>query len=75
MPKVPRIAGEEAVRAFCKAGYCVDRVRGSHHILKHPERTTRLSIPVHPGRTLGVGLLRRLIKDADLTVDEFIALL
>jgi predicted RNA binding protein YcfA (HicA-like mRNA interferase family) len=71
MPKVPRIAGDKAVGAFCKAGYQVDRQKGSHCILKHPDKTIRLSILVHAGRILGRGLLRRLIKDADLTVEQF----
>jgi predicted RNA binding protein YcfA (HicA-like mRNA interferase family) len=73
--KVPRITGEAAVAAFCKAGYGVDRVRGSHHILRHPEKTERLSIPVHKGKTVGVGLLSSQIKLAGLTVEQFIELL
>jgi predicted RNA binding protein YcfA (HicA-like mRNA interferase family) len=75
MPKVPRITGEEAIKAFSKAGFVEDRVRGSHHILRHPEQTVRLSIPVHAGQTLGVGLLRSQIRDAGLTVEQFISFL
>ncbi|MCX5637770.1 MAG: type II toxin-antitoxin system HicA family toxin [Planctomycetota bacterium] len=74
MPKVPRITGEEAVRAFGRAGFAVDRVRGAHHILRHPDKTVRLSIPVHKGETVGIGLLRSQIKDAGLTVEQFIDL-
>jgi predicted RNA binding protein YcfA (HicA-like mRNA interferase family) len=75
MPKVPRITGEEAIKAFGKAGFALDRVRGAHHILRHPEKIVRLSIPVHKGDTLGIGLLRKQIKDAGMTVEEFVALL
>jgi predicted RNA binding protein YcfA (HicA-like mRNA interferase family) len=73
--KVPRVTGEEAVKAFCAAGYALDRTTGSHKILKHPDRRERLSIPVHAGKVLGVGLLRSQIKAAGLTVEEFTALL
>jgi predicted RNA binding protein YcfA (HicA-like mRNA interferase family) len=73
--KVPRISGIEAIKAFGKAGYEVDRIRGSHHILRHPEKPEALSIPVHSGSTVGVGLLGRQIKLAGLTVEEFVALL
>lgn len=66
--KAPRVTGEEAVRAFCKAGYSVERQRGSHQFLRHPDKVA-LSIPVHAGRTLGVGLLMSKIKDADMTVE------
>ncbi len=71
----PRITGQQAIKAFCRHGYVVDRIRGSHHILKHPHRSERLSIPVHAGKTLGTGLLRSQIEAAGLTVEEFLALL
>jgi predicted RNA binding protein YcfA (HicA-like mRNA interferase family) len=75
MPKVPRIRGADAVRAFTKAGYDVSRVRGSHYIMRHPGRPERLSIPVHEGEDLGAGLLLKQIKLAGLTVEEFCNLL
>jgi predicted RNA binding protein YcfA (HicA-like mRNA interferase family) len=73
MPKVPRITGEDAVRAFQQVGYEVDRVRGSHHILKRAESPS-LSIPCHKGKTIGPGLLKSLIEAAGLTVEQFIEL-
>ncbi len=73
--KMPRVTGEKAVKAFCGSGYAIDRIAGSHRILRHPQKTERLSIPVHAGKTLGVGLLSSLIKTSGLTVEEFIALL
>jgi predicted RNA binding protein YcfA (HicA-like mRNA interferase family) len=74
MPKIPRITGDDAVRAFRRAGYEVDRIAGSHHILKRPG-SPRLSIPCHKGKMIGLGLLRDQITAAGLTVEEFIALL
>jgi predicted RNA binding protein YcfA (HicA-like mRNA interferase family) len=56
MPKLPRISGREAVRAFEKAGWEVARQRGSHVVLTKPGSIYTLSIPLH--RTLGPGLLR-----------------
>jgi len=73
--RMPRVSGNDAVSAFCKAGYELDRITGSHHILRHPDKIERLSIPVHSGRTVGVGLLSKQIRLAGLTVEEFIALL
>ena len=75
MPKVPHVTGEQAVKAFGKAGFCLDRIKGSHHILKHPETSVRLSIPVHARKTVGIGLLSAQIKSANLTVEQFIDLL
>lgn len=73
--KVPRISGESAVAAFKKAGFVVNRIRGSHHILSKEGVAIRLSIPVHKGKTVGVGLLTQQIKAAGLSVEEFVALL
>jgi predicted RNA binding protein YcfA (HicA-like mRNA interferase family) len=66
------LSGEEVVRAFERAGYAVSRVRGSHYVLTHPQRTV-IAIPRH--RELKVGLLISKIKAAGLTVQEFERLL
>ena len=73
MPKLPRISGREAVRAFEKAGWEVARQRGSHVVLTKPGSIYTLSIPLH--RTLGPGLLRDQIRKAELTIEEFANLL
>jgi len=69
MPKLPRISGRKAVRAFQRAGWEVARQRGSHVVLIKPGSIYTLSIPLHS--TLGPGLLRSLIRKVGLVVDEF----
>ena len=73
MPRPPVISGQEAIRAFEKAGWTVARQRGSHTVLTKPGSIYTLSIPLHD--TLGPGLLRDQIRKAGLTIDEFVALL
>ena len=75
MPKSPKITGQEAISAFEKAGFEVDRIRGSHHILKKSGHRYALSIPVHSGKTVGTGLLSAQIKNAGLTIEEFLEFL
>lgn len=75
MSELPVIRGDVAIKAFNRAGFQLDHVRGSHHILKKPGHRYHLSVPVHKGQTLGRGLLRRLIRDAGLTEEEFVQLL
>ena len=68
--KLPVVSGNEAVKAFRRAGYEFDEQHGSHMILRNivsPHR--RLSVPNH--KELAKGTLRALIRDAGLTVDEF----
>ena len=62
-------SGAEAVKNFRRAGWAVDRQVGSHVMMVKLEYLYTLSVPQH--RELGVGLLRKLIKQAKLTVEEF----
>jgi predicted RNA binding protein YcfA (HicA-like mRNA interferase family) len=69
MTRLPRIKGKELVRALERAGFTVDRTRGSHVFLRHPDgRTT--TVPIHSGETIGPGLLRAILRDVELSVDE-----
>ena len=62
-------SGAEAVRKFERAGWTVARQRGSHVMLVKPGYEYTLSVPQH--NELGPGLLRKLIRQADLTVEAF----
>ena len=73
MTKLPVISGDEAIRAFRRAGWTARRQVGSHLTLDKEDEEVILSVPRH--RELDKGLLRRLIRDAGLTVDEFVRLL
>ena len=74
MPTLPVISGEQAAKAFQKIGYEFSHQTGSHMILRSKESPHRhLSIPNH--KELGRELLRGLIRDAGLTVKQFIELL
>jgi predicted RNA binding protein YcfA (HicA-like mRNA interferase family) len=75
MSDIPRITGAEAVRAFERADFVVVRTKGSHQIMKKAGHKNRLSIPVHSGKNIGLGLLKSQIDAAGLTVEEFKALL
>jgi len=62
-------SGAEAVRKFQKAGWSVARRKGSHIMLTKPTYQWTLSVPQH--NELGHGLLRKLLRQAELTVEEF----
>jgi predicted RNA binding protein YcfA (HicA-like mRNA interferase family) len=62
-------SGSEAVLKFERAGWTVARQRGSHVMMVKPGYQYTLSIPQHD--ELGPGLLRKLIRQADLTVEAF----
>lgn len=73
MPKLPVVSGKDTGNTFMKAGWYISRQRGSHVILTKDGSINTLSVPLH--QTLGPGLLRDLIRIANLTVDEFTELL
>ena len=71
MSKLPLISGKKAIKIFTKIGYRIVRQKGSHVRLHHPKRP--LTIPKY--KVLGRGILRKLLRDAELSVEEFIKLL
>jgi predicted RNA binding protein YcfA (HicA-like mRNA interferase family) len=73
MPKLPVLSGTETVKAFVKAGWAVDRQRGSHVILLKQGSIVSLSIPQH--RELAPGTLRSLIRAAGLSVEQFVEII
>jgi predicted RNA binding protein YcfA (HicA-like mRNA interferase family) len=71
---LPRVSGREVVVALAKLGYEKDRQKGSHIVLRqvaYPHR--RLVVPDH--KEIAKGTLRAIIKQAGLTVEEFIEML
>ena len=69
MARLPVLSGAEAVKVFQKAGWSVDRQRGSHVILVKDDHPATLSVPDH--RELAKGTLRSLIRAAGMTTDDF----
>lgn len=74
MAKLPRqLPGRECIQALERAGFHVHHQRGSHVVLKRDNPTARVVVPAH--KTLAAGTLRSIIRQAGLTVDEFVSLL
>ncbi len=73
MPELPVVSGREARQAFERLGWIFRRQTGSHMILTKPGSIVSLSIPDH--RELAPGTLRKLIRLATVTVEQFRAAL
>jgi predicted RNA binding protein YcfA (HicA-like mRNA interferase family) len=71
MPRLPRVTGRDVVRALGKLGWVVVVQKGSHAQLKHPACAGRVTVPLHAGETIGPGLLRAILAQAGVSVDEF----
>ena len=68
--KLPRVSAKEVIRVFEKIGFRLARQSGSHKIYKNNEGI-RITVPYHAGKILHPKLLKSILKDANLTVDEF----
>ena len=73
MSKLPVISGKECIKALEKIDFVIVRQRGSHIVLVRENSKTTVIVPNH--KELDRGTLRAIIRQVDLTVDEFIQLL
>lgn len=64
------ITGKQLAKIVQQRGWYLSRVQGSHHIFKHQDKPGILVIPVHGGETLKTGLLRSLMKSAELKEED-----
>jgi len=71
MAKLPVLSGNQVASAFKTLGWSIARQRGSHIIMVKEGEVASLSIPDHD--EVAKGTLRSLIRQAGITVDEFVA--
>ena len=74
MARLPTLRAQEVIQALEKAGFQVIRQKGSHVRMRHADGRV-VTVPVHPGRDIGRGLLRKILRDAELTHEAFLELL
>lgn len=72
--RLPRVTAVEVIRVLGKIGFVLTRQSGSHKIYKNLEGR-RVTVLFHAGRTLSPKLLKSILNDAGLTVEEFVQLL
>ena len=70
MPKLTPANANEVIRVLQKLGFNCIRQSGSHAVYHHPDgRWT--TVPIHGGKDLSKGILRKILKDAGISVTEF----
>ena len=74
MSKLPALTGKEIVSLLKKAGFIVERQRGSHVFLKHEDGRATV-VPVHSGETIGPGLLSKILRNMEMTREELLEVL
>jgi predicted RNA binding protein YcfA (HicA-like mRNA interferase family) len=74
MPRLPRLRGRELIATLKSAEFEVLRIKGSHHFMRNSDGRATV-VPCHAGETIGPGLLSKILKDVDMTTDQFRSLL
>ncbi|MFQ5672596.1 MAG: type II toxin-antitoxin system HicA family toxin [Nitrospinales bacterium] len=67
--KIGIYSGKEVVARMKRAGWTVDRQKGSHVMMVKPDYVYTLSIPQH--KELGPGILRKILRQASISIQEF----
>jgi predicted RNA binding protein YcfA (HicA-like mRNA interferase family) len=74
--KLPRdVSGREVVEALQKIGYEIVHRKGSHIRMRDDANPNHLPITVPDHKSIKPGLLRQILRNANLTVDEFLTLI
>ena len=73
-PRMPRVTAEELLQELRRDGW--QEVRHRRHVaLTHSTKPGLIAVPMHSGKTLKVGTLAKIVKDAGLTPDDLRRLL
>jgi len=68
---LPMLKADNVINSLKKHGFVVVRQKGSHVRLRHEDgRVT--SVPNHPGQDIGKGLLRKILRDTELTFGDLL---
>lgn len=73
MSKLPRVSGRECVKALERVGFYQKHQVGSHIVMRREHPFAQTVVPDH--RELDRGMLRAIIRQAGLNVEEFVVLL
>lgn len=69
--KLPLLDAKELIKILNKMGFEVIRQRGSHIYMKHKDGRCTV-VPLHAGREIGRGLLKRILNEIDVSREEFL---
>ncbi len=69
--KLPVIKVNDCKRALKHFGWVEARTNGGHTTLKHPQITEIITLPRHNKKDVTPGLMSRIIKNANVTIEQF----
>lgn len=73
-PRIPALTARKLMRVLLSLGFVKIRQKGSHAFFEHPDGRTTV-VAYHTNEDIGRGLLRQILREIELSPDEFIKLL
>ena len=68
--RIPMLKARDVMRVLRAVGFAAKRQSGSHIFFQHPDGRTTL-VPRHGGEDIGRGLLRQILREEEITPEEF----
>ncbi len=65
-----QVSGKAFAKLLSRKGWELKRIHGSHHVYTKAGKEERISLPIHGNKPLKIGLLRHLMKIADISESE-----
>lgn len=72
MPPLPVISGKNLLKLLVKNAFVKVRQKGSHVFVESEDGSVGTVVPVHKNEDLGKGLLRSILNDLELSVEELL---
>ena len=74
MSRLPILSAREVIRKLARAGFIFSGARGSHQGYQHPATLRKTVVPVHGRGDIGRPLLKKILEQAGISIDEFLRL-
>lgn len=71
MAKLHPLPAKKMVKILLRLGFHNARVKGSHYFFFNPASRKTATVPMHGNEYLSVGILKEILRDIDLTVEDY----
>jgi len=72
MSRLPQLKAQQVIRALEMLGFVFVRQKGSHAFYRHPTTRKTTIVPIHGGEDIDRSLLFSILREIDVSVDEFL---
>ena len=75
MSRLPQVTSRKLLAALQRGGFVIERIKGSHHFLRHTDNPERRTVVALHSGDIPQGTLRDILKQAGLSRESFLKLL